>query len=123
MTDTTITNELASTLEWLRTTAESSTDFITQQAPLYAQELLAYGMWSSMAWVCLFLPIALVCVLGIRWAVKEDSDEELAGPCFFLSGALLFIVSGGLFTQALDIIMIQTAPRVYILENLPQILS
>ena len=128
MSDITLENELASTLEWVRTAVESSTNFIADQAPLYVQELLAYGMWSSGLLFAIGLLFALVIVRVMKVLYKKSelikNDDDEAGVYFVVTvigGVLLLIASAVMLYQIMDIIKIQAAPRVYILEHLPRI--
>lgn len=128
MTDTATTNELTSTLEWLRTTAESSSDFIIEQAPLYAQELLAYGLWSNVFMLTVSLVAILIGFALVRWCLitefKDSSTTESVCVLviFFNSASLLFGGISSLYTIS-NILQIHLAPRVYILEHLPNILQ
>ena len=106
-------------LNWL----DSTEGFVVEQAPLLAQEVLAFG-W-TMAWVC---GIAGVLIIGagvgiVVWGRKPIAaitDDEffvwLIGIVVLLCGIALSCFS------IFDLVQITLAPRLYLLEELSKLL-
>lgn len=127
----TVDTEIADTLQWLRTTMESGTDFLTDQAPLYAEELLRYGLVSSCIMAAVGGLVVLVAILifihywRLYFRAKEHKssyemmDYELGWvPILLISTcALLYGITQTSYST-ISIVKINTAPRVYIMEHL-----
>ena len=95
-------------------------DFGAEQAPLVAQELLAYGFWSS-----LLVGAAALAALSVTVATAarlHKKDQRMDNYSTFLSTLVACIV--GLIAPLIIIeaslrqLQIQTAPRVYVLEKM-----
>ena len=118
--------QVAETLQWLRTTMESGTDFLVDQAPLYAEELLRYGVVANAVWLCVGLIVLAMCVaawVAYALACKRYLFSSFDDEMFFITLALLSFAAGiygvaQVATSADTLIQINTAPRVYIMEHL-----
>lgn len=104
-------------LGWLEQTIKTTADFGTEQIPLFIQELLLYKFWMSLgvftiAILALIASIYTLCRF-IKWCVKNQYDEALAGGMFWVIPIALSIY--GICSNA-DWIMIKLAPRLYLLE-------
>jgi hypothetical protein len=104
-------------LNWLDQTIKTTADFGAEQIPLFIQELLRYNYWMSLIWfvVGALLTIALL-FTGyklIKYCLKIDANENIPFVIFLalpLSGSIVLMVNNT------EWIMIQLAPRVYLLE-------
>lgn len=112
----------AELLQWLSNTAQSTTDFLTTQTPLYVQELLAWSFVYYTAWCVVNIVLMVPFIYIIRQAVKEyqrtDSQEE-QDFCVFLVFLALIItgcVFGASCYNASQAIKIKVAPRVYLVD-------
>jgi hypothetical protein len=118
-----ITPEL---MDWLKGAAEKSADFVEQQAPLYASELVAWHYSSSLAWGCVFMLMGILAVAGVVVAIigalrSNDSDLEVAVPLgMLMSLAACFFVflAAGNFCEA---IKAKVAPRVVLVDSLKRV--
>ena len=93
-------DELGNMLEWVKGSLESTEGFILEQAPLYAQELLAYEFATSLFWGILLSIPFLVMILGSAISayafMKTDPEEDIVkridcgGLCgvFFIVGVI-----------------------------------
>lgn len=101
-------------------------DFIKEQAPLYVQELINYGIWISVFEMILCVLGFIFGVFGIvklvKYANNEDEfDEDLSSVVAFgflvLSAFVLFCVVAFCFNTE-HLIQAIVAPRVYVVEKL-----
>lgn len=97
-------------------------DFIKEQAPLYVQELINYGIWTSvfetLLYFSLFVFAIYLIVKTYKYAKREEEDLVEYAPIFLL----LLVIAGIMFvlTAISFETFIQTiaAPRVYVVEKL-----
>lgn len=119
-------------LDWLKTTAERSSEFVEREWPLLANEIVAWHFWSSVTAACLFAAISLSmaaigCVLLRYWLVRPpiDRDSSIAqdtvtegigvGFCsLFVAAALIGFM--GVSPNAYAAVKASVAPRVVVLE-------
>lgn len=97
-------------------------DFIKEQAPLYVQEMINYGIWTSvfetLLYFFLFVFAIYLMVKLYKYVKREDGDLDEYAPLFFalllVAGIMLVLTSISFET------FIQTiaAPRVYVVEKL-----
>ena len=98
---------------------KTSTDFASEQIPLFIQELLAYNFVMSLS--CFILGIILM-VSGVVWSWyvlnkgKKNSSwyDEWWG--LSLLGLIPFIIGIGTSISNLEWVKIKLAPRVYLME-------
>ena len=70
-----VDTEIAETLQWIRQTMESGTDFLTDQAPMYAEELLRYGAFVNWLWFgvgLLMIAFLFACWTMLITAAKKE---------------------------------------------------
>lgn len=133
----TATNQqISETLEWLKVTALDGTEFVKQEAPLWAHELLtyaAYGGWISLVISLLVLLVSgVVLYKGTKFFYKLIVDEgrNMDSDGLMVVGVFLLWICVGLFavlpaftfawSSCDQLLKVYTAPRVYIVENLPK---
>lgn len=97
-------------------------DFIKEQAPLYVQEMINYGIWTSvfetLLYFSLFVFAIYLMVKLYKYVKKEEEDSTEYAPIFLVlllvAGIMLVLTSISFET------FIQTiaAPRVYVVEKL-----
>lgn len=112
--------QLTRALSMMNDAAASGGNFVLEQAPMVARELVAYTLWSSAA-TALLSGAALVVLYrrGIpAWKKSAEKDryyDDGTGALFFL--AVGFVVSGILFLgNSRATIKAVTAPRLVILD-------
>ncbi len=110
------TNQINETLIWLRDTASELKDFTAEQAPLYAQEVIAWEFWSNVAGGALF---ALAAVISSVVARKTWHWREYGGmhpcPCRCAFFAVLMLVLAIPFATLAA--KAQLAPRVVLVKH------
>jgi hypothetical protein len=121
-------------IEWLKTSLESSQQFVIEQAPIYVQELLWIHFWSNLVYGSIWLVTLLFSVIltlsGIRNGKKTKWDwgNEDTAPEFFIKiiigGAVfVFTIFGSFLTQTgvnyfLEAAKAKMTPRVVIVEHI-----
>ena len=126
--------QIAETLEWLRASAVDGTEFMKQEAPLWANELLsyaAYGGWISLGGSLLVLLASSVLLFkgtkrlakGLRNADAYDEVPLFLALAILWAGIGLFFALPAFLTawgSCDQLLKVYKAPRVYIVENLPK---
>lgn len=112
-------------IDWFTQTASASEDFIIEQAPLYAQEVVAWAFWSGVIAAAIGSFVLVLCLaasLWVLWKAKSEDDESYL--VMFLPIVVVVAVSLGvtapLVSQA---VKAHVAPRVVILEHVQQLVN
>ena len=111
---------------------EKTADFTAEQAPLLVQEVLAYftllawvNLGITVAWLLAWLLLAVVAwklALGEHSKITESSEHgTMMGACG--SFAIIFSVATliqihGSFDRGKDVLKIEKAPRLYLIEQM-----
>jgi hypothetical protein len=101
-------------LDWLKTTAERSSEFVEREAPLLANEVVAWHFWSSvfLASAILFFSFALLGFATWLWRMGGKDPRECS-MIVFLVGLLIWIPA---IINGYEAVKASVAPRVVILE-------
>lgn len=112
-------------LGWLKETAEKGADFIETQAPLLANEIVAWHFWASVTMAVMFAVIVSLLVLVLRHCIaiiktRKESTPEFAGAFIFCSiGSVAVIVLGiASLVNVYEAVRASVAPRVVIIQHL-----
>lgn len=113
-------------LGWLKTTAQKGGDFLAEEAPLYAQEVVSWTFWSNSIGVVL-ISLGIVASILIarhcwtRCAAGMKSDYDSPNPAWLVPGIVLSILPLVLIMPLVFCIMGATkaavAPRMVIVEH------
>jgi hypothetical protein len=95
---------------------KDGTGFVKEQAPLVAQEIVRYELWSS---VVFFVAAAAVALVTIFWARKKEWIvwEDLPGPKMFAT-IVVGVASVVAVQNGVHITKCVTAPRLVVLDYL-----
>lgn len=97
-------------------------DFVKEQAPLYIQEMINYGIWTSVFEVIVFSICTILSVYGllkfIKWLKKEEECYEDHIVEFVVAGVIIFLFALLVFNCVEELIKAVAAPRVYVVEKL-----
>lgn len=104
-------------LGWLEQAIKTTTDFGTEQIPLFIQELLLYKFWMSLGGFAIGV-LALIASIYtlfkfIKWCLKKSDNDALP---FTLWWGIPIVLSISAICSNTDWIMIKLAPRLYLLE-------
>lgn len=96
-------------------------DFMTEQAPLVVQELLAYESVAHCVFAILCACFLFAFLLAIKWCFKEIKSDKHYNESGYVMLMLLSIAASVLLffsvvNNALDVFKIIVAPRIYLLE-------
>ncbi len=110
---------------------KQAVEFGTEQAPMVAQEVLEYGMWSSCATIAILMASGLVLAafsfacyrFDLGWTdssfgSEPTNDGPMAIACGIIGAVFIFVAPIFICECSMDIVKIQTAPRLYIIQEL-----
>lgn len=105
---------------------EQAKDFAEAQAPLVVEEMLRYGFWSnlleaSVGFLLIATAVSAVCLLVKHMKSLddiEDTNPAIAVPCGFAATICFMVGSPIFFINAKTLLMLCLAPRLYIIEQL-----
>ena len=113
-----IIKNLAGIIEYVKQGA----DFVKEQAPLYVQEMINYGIWISvfetLLFFSLFTFIIYLMIKLYKYLKKEEEDFGEYAPIFLvllIIAGIMFVLTSISFETFIQTI---TAPRVYVIEKL-----
>ena len=104
-------------LGWLEQAIKTTSEFGSEQIPLFIQELLLYKFWMSLGG-CAMGVLALIFSIYtlfkfIKWCRKDKNGDVLPFSLFWAIPIFLSICA---ICSETDWIMIKLAPRLYLLE-------
>ena len=124
--------KMMTTLDWVGEVADGSKEFILEQAPIYAQEIIAWHFWSNtiVAVLCLISLIPLIKYTN-KWLkrikdIKEENKglsvlygQDVEGPIAIVSLLVCTIIVVILMasSSSIDAAKAKMAPRVLIMEH------
>ena len=104
-------------LGWLEQAIKTTTDFGTEQIPLFIQELLLYKFWMSLGGFAVAILVLITSIYTlikfIKWCDKNHDSEGMALGLFWVIPIAVSIIA---ICSNTDWIMIKLAPRLYLLE-------
>jgi hypothetical protein len=109
-------------MDWLKTSAEKGGAFLAEQAPLYAQEVVALEFWSSVVCGVLFLlasALSALVLYALTQAKAKNCDEEGArfACCAAAAVLTLFLLFLGVGPCVYCAVKAKVAPRMVIIEH------
>lgn len=125
--ETVSAEKLNSLLDWVGETTKSAQGFVLEQAPLVAQEIVAWELWASVVWVvfgavgvaCL-ATTARVCWVKAKNHEPQDNYDDTVGG-FVVAVVFSMLGTLGLFfgvcaVQTVDAVKAKVAPRLVIVD-------
>jgi hypothetical protein len=94
----------------LITLLKSTKDFVVEQAPDIARQILAWELYTSMVWAAICVLAIVLCV----FSMCNSDDEGVIGGGFFVT--LVSLICFGI--QISDIIKVKVAPKIFLLDYL-----
>jgi len=112
-------------IEWTK----GAKDFVTEQAPLLVQEVLAWGFWYYFIWAAFCATAILVGMFGIYSIMRcyftkpaESRDGDFLGATAVVSAATL-VPLVFFCLNLIWMLKIVIAPRMYLLEYLSKLVK
>lgn len=121
--DEKLRESLSDVLQWVQLSAEQSKDFVIEQAPLVAQEFVAWTFWESVITAVAALLSAVLSAWCCLLCVRKCNDERDAfgGPEWTMGSMLCACTTIGLcvlfLCSSLTAVKAKVAPRVLIIEK------
>ena len=123
--------KLLTYLNEVEAAATTGKDFLIEQAPLYVQELLAWGFWENTlaagGCVVAMIVCGLVALSGYRRRTTIFSSEDIGdithGILAIAAAVLIPVTIIGASTQGKQAVKVVVAPRVVIVEKLHEALQ
>ena len=104
-------------LGWLEQAIKTTSEFGSEQIPLFIQELLLYKFWMSLGGFAIAILVLIISIYTllkfIKWCLKNKFDDNLPFSLFWAIPIAISIMA--IFSNT-DWIMIKLAPRLYLLE-------
>lgn len=121
--------QITQILSAIMTSVGEAKDFSVSQLPEIAQQYITYGIWSTSASVILCLLIIIGALISLNCSIDFLKDANTDDEMFFGSVMTSFsIVAGGvsalnLVSKSNDLILILTAPKVWFILQLKELIS
>lgn len=100
-------------------------DFSVAQLPDIAHQYITYGIWSNAFYAVFFGLVVIVC-MGLGWSIIKyciDKNDGEAFPAIVFLGFISIFAFLAFFDKVHDLIMVLTAPKVWFLLELKNLLS
>ncbi len=103
---------------------EGTEKFVGEQVPQLVDEIIAWGVTHSVIWmiiggvICLVL---LLSIVGIIYGTIKRSDN-IWEPSVVVGFICLLVGPAAVISNTIDYYKIQTAPRLYLLEEIPKVI-
>lgn len=123
-------------ISWLETTAKSTEGFMVEQAPLLIQEVLLYYTWYYGIFTGLGVLLVLFGVFSVYCGIKKterletknngmfDSEPPMSDQEFCVVGVFFILAGTGVtLYNTLILLKVILAPRLFLLEQLSEILN
>ena len=125
-----VQQKLIEYLESLESTAKSASDFVITEAPIVAQELVAWTFWENTIWavICVAAIATIGIIAKVLWGFAGSFEKEIDQTgARVMTVALSIIVSVILFAEAiiksLAAIKACVAPRLIIIEEVTKLIQ
>ena len=109
--------EAANILIALQESMAKGTSFVTEQAPIIVQQLVAYNIWSHTWLMYIFAILSILCFIIMVAALLPEMHGDLPVWSFFM-----WLLFGGLsIYNWFSIHKLETAPNLWLMEYFSQI--
>lgn len=116
--------EIISNLAGIIDYVKQGADFVKEQAPLYAQEMINYGIWTSVFETLLYFFIAIFliwCMVKLYKSTEDEEEAKVYAPIFLVLGICVIVMLVITSISFETLIQAVVAPRVYVVEKLMSI--
>jgi hypothetical protein len=109
---------------WLKESAAKGGDFLAEQAPLFAQEVVAWHFWSSVFLAIVFsvvgIALAISAFVCLRYSLQDGASEGqcvCCGAAFCVCGLIsMGCLLGAVPANGYEAVKAAVAPRIVIVE-------
>lgn len=118
-------------IEEIQTWLQSGKDFVSEQAPLVVNEILKWGIASSIFWMVFGILLLIIAVIAGKiaiWTMRNGKPTDDGDVFVFISTIITTMVTSTagflLFSvNTYNLIFMLFAPRLYILDELSKLLK
>ena len=121
-----LTGKIGEHLDEIMSWVEQGKEFVSEQAPLVVDEIIRWGVAKSVGLSVVFLLMILCATLYLRKAhrlFKKDDEDEFTVCGAILSVVLVVVGVIGSIAAIEKLAFVLTAPRLYVLEQLGDLIS
>lgn len=111
-------NTMNEVLKALLDRLKGITDFAVIQSNLYVQELLRYELYTSIIGIVLSIVFLLLSIYGLFYIYTRNVSNDTCGAVYILPGFVLLFSLVYVCGFTFDLIKINVAPRVYLIDYL-----
>jgi hypothetical protein len=122
--------QLAEILKQMLVAVNATKDFSMKELPDIAIQYVRYGFWSNLLGVVIsgaFIFALIFCIKGLLgWTIENmDRDDAAAGivGTMFLTAAIVFTFCGKFYPSVESLILNITAPKVWLILEIKNLLS
>lgn len=115
-------------LDAIENSVSKTGEFVVEQAPLVAQEYLAWYFWQSTICAIGFFAMGIVLLVTalpyFREFKKDILEQDIAKGMFAVVGSIVAIVLiGSGVTNVFSVVKVCVAPRIVLLEKVSELMS
>lgn len=112
-------------LSQLVSVTSSTTNFVSDQAPVVCQEILNYMFWKNAISLicCVIFAILSCCYFYYYYKNYDDKHFKIIDLIFIISFIVFIVCFISIFTLTADLIKISFAPRLFLIEFLKNLLK
>ena len=121
-----LTGKIGEHLDEIMSWVEQGKEFVSEQAPLVVDEIIRWGVVKNVGLSVVFLVMVLCATLYLREAhrlFKKDDEDEFTVCGAIFSVVLVVVGVIGSIAAIEKLAFVLTAPRLYVLEQLGDLIS
>jgi len=123
--DSQLQAQVTTILTQIATSVGELKDYSVEQLPDIAQQYITYGIWSSSIYLGISFVSLIICSILLNKAIRNFNkwDAEVVGALSGCSSALGFISIFTFFDNLHKLILVTTAPKVWFILELKNLIS
>lgn len=119
--------QLSQILAQIMVSVSDVKDFSVQQLPDIAQQYVTYGIWSNILYCVILATVIFLClILGrgmLKWVAKNRTSYDDPSVILIIPFVILIISSLVFFVKLHELILVLTAPKVWFILEIKNLLS
>lgn len=116
-------------IDWIAGVAQAGEEFVAREAPALAEEVVRWGVVGNSVFSAVFLLGSLATLIIVLWlwrlTVKMNHDDRdmIRAISFIVGGATIVGLLIGAFYHASVALKAYTAPRLYLVEQIAEVVK
>lgn len=118
--------QVTTILTQIATSVGEQKDYSVEQLPEIAQQYITYGIWSSSIYMGISFVSLIICLILFYKAIRSDFDKwsgEAVASLLGFSIAIGIINIFTIFNKLHNLILVTTAPKVWFILELKNLIS